>query len=115
MSELEKIIRTLDCPLAKQNPNFDCPSKFIFQFENELLGSSPIYEVNLKGYLPDTKVYLSQIRNLYGTFFLCLELRQTILLVFALCLWDMGMYPDALLVSLMEVRWGSGVQFIEVQ
>ena len=86
MSELEKIIRTLDCPLAKQNPNFDCPSKFIFQFQNELLGSSPIYEVNLKGYLPDTKVYLSQIRNLYGTVFLCLELRQTILLVFALCL-----------------------------
>lgn len=86
MSELEKIIRTLDCPLTKQNPNFDRPSKFIFQFQNELLGSSPIYEVNLIGYLPDTKVYLSQIRNLYGTFFLCLEVRQTILLVYALCL-----------------------------
>ena len=41
MSELEKIIRTLDCPLAKQNPNFDCPSKFIFQFQNELLGLHP--------------------------------------------------------------------------
>ena len=86
MIELEKIIRILDCPLAKRHPNFDRPSKFIFQFQNELLGSSPINKVNLKGYLPDTKVYLSQIRNLYGTFFLCLELRQTILLVFALCL-----------------------------
>ena len=69
MSELEKIIRILDCSLAKQHPNFDCKCKFIFQFQNELLGSSPINKVNLKGYLPDTKVYLSRIRSLYGTFF----------------------------------------------